>query len=57
MATGLGEENSKFKPVKIRLKINRILHLARAEGLANTLINATTEYLGMLLSPRVQKSL
>ena len=32
MATGLGERNSKFKPVKIRLRIEHISYSARAEG-------------------------
>ena len=35
MIIGLGEENSEFKNVKFRLKIDFVLHPACANGLSN----------------------
>ncbi len=32
----LGQENSEFKPVKLRLKIDLMSYPARAEGLVNS---------------------
>ena len=34
----LEKENSEFKPVKVRLKINLVPYTARAEGLVNIYI-------------------
>ena len=40
-ATNLGEGNSEFKPVKLRLKTDLVSYPARAEGLVN-MINSFT---------------
>ena len=36
--TSLGEGKSEFKPVKLRLKIDLVSYIARAEGLVNIYI-------------------